>query len=94
MRWVFAIIDKSGRKIHLSSQRWAHIHKHPEMMNQLEQMKDALVHPDKIIEFDVDPAVRFYYRYDKTRQAFLLVSVKYLNGEGFVITSFYTDKIR
>ena len=26
-------------------------------------------------------------------ERYLLVSVKYLNGEGFVITSFFTNKI-
>jgi len=37
--------------------------------------------------------VRFYYKFYKNLSKYLLVSVKYLNGEGFVITAFYTSKI-
>jgi len=39
---------------------------------------------------------RFYYRYYKDRKTakYLLIIVKYLNGQGFIITSFYTDKIK
>ena len=60
---------------------------------QIEQIKETLTNPDKITKFDYDPDVRFYYRYYKERKEYLFVSVKYLNGEGFIITSFHTDKI-
>lgn len=91
---IFETKDKSGRIIYLTDERWKHILKHPEMANQLEQIKDTLSQPDtiKIIEQDLD--VRFYYRYYKDRREYLFISVKYLNGEGFIITSFYTDKIK
>ena len=93
MVWIFEIVDKSERRIHLSRERWFHIQKHPEMVNQIEQIKETLTNPDKITEFEYDPDVRFYYRYYKERKEYLFVSVKYLNGEGFIITSFHTDKI-
>jgi len=94
MSWVFEVIDKTGRVIHLSRERWAHIQQHPELTNTLERIKDALQSPDTIKDFEYDPQVKWYYKYDKTRKEYLLVSVKYLNGEGFIITSFYTDTIR
>ena len=93
MTWIFEIEDKSGRKIHLSNERWSHIQKHPDMSGQIEQIKETLTNPDKITEFEYDPDVRFYYRYYKDRKEYLFISVKYLNGEGFIITSFHTDKI-
>jgi len=86
--------DKSGRTIYISEERWLHILKHPEMSNQVEQIKDTLLRPDKITKADYDPEVRFYYKYYKDRKEYLFISVKYLNGEGFVITGFYTDKIK
>ena len=90
---VFETKEKSGRTVYLSSERLHHILKHPEMVNQLEQIKDTLYQPDKITRVEYDPDVRFYYRYYKEKGQYLFVSVKYLNGEGFIITSFYTDKI-
>ncbi len=89
---MFETKDKSGRIIYLTDERWKHILKHPEMANQLEQIKDTLLHPDTITE--QDPDVHFYYKYYKSRKEYLFISVKYLNGKGFVITSFYTDMIK
>ena len=94
MDWIFEIRDKSGRNIHLSDERWTHIQKHPEMSGNIEQIKETLVKPTLIIPQDYDPNVRFYFRFYKDMKKFLFVSVKYLNGDGFIITSFYTDKAK
>lgn len=94
MSWVLVVNDKSGRRIHLSRERWTHILRHPEMVNQLENIEETLKNPNKIIQFEIDPAVHFYFRYFKPKSQYLFVSVKYLNGQGFIITSFYTDKIK
>ena len=90
---VFETRDKTGRLIRLTSERWKHILKHPEMTNQLEQIKETLQKPDFIQEIEEDPEVRCYYKYYKERREYLHVSIKLLNGAAFVITSFYTDKI-
>ena len=91
---IFYTKDKTGRNVYLTDERWRHILKHPEMSNQIEQIKDTLLYPDKITNVNYDPDVGFYYRYYKDRKEYLFVSVKYLNGEGYIITSFYTDKIK
>ena len=92
--WIFETEDKSGRKIHLSKERWAHIQKHPGMSDQIEQIKETLENPNVINKFEYDPDVRFYYKYYKERKEYLFISVKYLNGKGFIITALYTDKIK
>jgi len=94
MAFIFEIKDKTGRTIHLTKERWAHIQKHPEMVNQLENIKETLQKPDIIHEFEYDQQVRFYFRYYKEKREYLFISIKYLNGNGFIITSFYTDKIK
>ena len=91
---IFEVKDKSGRNIYITDERWKHILKHPEMANQLEQIRDTLLHPDTVTKVEKDSDVRFYFRYYKDRKEYLFISVKYLNGEGFIITSFYTDKIK
>lgn len=94
MEWILEIVDTSGRRIHLSRERWLHILKHPEMVNQVEQIRATLEHPDVIIQASSDPQVHFYFKYYKERREYLFISIKYLNGEGFIITSHYTDKLK
>ena len=73
---IFETKDKSGRIIYMTDERWKHILKHQEMSNQLEQIKDTLLNPDKIAKIDYDIDVRFYYRYYKDRKEYLFISVK------------------
>lgn len=94
MNYLFEVIDKTGRKIHLSSERWAHITiKHPDLCNKLEDIKNTLMNPSFIIPQKYDPKMKNYYFYYKFQDCYLLVSVKYLNGNGFVATAFFTRKV-
>ena len=94
MTWIFEVEDKSGRKIHLSDERWKHIvTEHANLSDKIEDIKDTLANPLTIRRSKYDEKVRFYYKFYKNLSKYLLVSVKYLNGEGFVITAFYTSKI-
>jgi len=93
---VFEITDKTGRKIHLSKERWKHIQRHPHMYEQLENIKLTIQNPLTIRYYEEDEDVIYFYKEFKDgepSERYLLVSVKYLNGEGFIITSFFTDKI-
>ena len=93
-KYIFDIKDKSGRKIHLSKERWRHIRiEHPEIRDT-EEIQKTLLCPNKINSSDRDENVRWYYLYNKIRKRFLKVSVKYLNGNSYVITCHYTTKIQ
>ena len=94
MNIIFETIDITRRKIYLTSERFKHIMKHPIMQGKLEFIKETLERPHKIIGYDEDKNVGLYFRYYKNMKQYLFISVKYLNGKGFIITSFYTDKIR
>ena len=98
MNNVFEVIDRYGKSIHLSEERWKHIiHDHPEMANKLEEIKEIVKNPLVIKESKDDENVKHYYKYYKNlkqKAKYLLVSVKYLNEHGYVITSFYVDKIK
>ena len=90
----FEITDKTGRRIHLSNERWGHIRmEHPEIIKP-EEIEQVLIFPIKILQSDRDSKVRWYYIYNKKRKRYLKISVKYLNGEGYVITAHYTTKIQ
>jgi len=65
--------------------------------NQIELIKETLKQPLTIRYFSEDESVRYFYKDLKNKspqERYLFVSVKYLNGDGFVITSFFTNKIK
>ena len=94
MSFIFEIVDKSRRKIRLPKERWKHIRiEHPEI-TEPEEIEQVLTNPIKILPSDRDPKVGWYYTYKKQKKRYLKVSVKYLNGGGYVITAHYTTKIQ
>jgi len=96
MTYLFEIADKTGRKIHLTRERWKHIQKHPHMHDQEEKIQEVLQNPTTIRQFlENEQVMHFYkaYKQHDPSERYLLVSVKYLNGKGFIITSFFTNKI-
>jgi len=92
---IFEIADKTGRKIRLTQERWSHItQEHPEVVS-LEEVKDTLTSPLKIKSSKYSPEdVNYYYRFDKDKKKYLMVAVKYLNGDGFVITVYYLRNLK
>ena len=96
MSIVFETVDKNGKRIHLSIVRLKHIQKHPYMDDPINKISLVLKRPTSIRYFPDDEAVVYFYKEFKNMlisERYLLVSVKYLNGEGFIITSFFTNKI-
>ena len=98
MIWVFIVSDRFERKIYLSEERWNHIiYEHPDVSEKLYEIEDIIKNPLIIITDEDDESVKYYYKYYKhmkQKAKYLMVAVRYLNGEGYIITSFYTDKIR
>ena len=92
---IFEVTDKTGRKIHLSKERWKHIQKHPYIYEHLESIQSTLKNPITIRYEDDEKILYFYkeFKHHDSSEKYLLVGVKYLNGKGFVITSFFTNKI-
>ena len=95
---IFEIIDKTGRKIKLTKERWKHITSpvspHAYMTNYLEEIKQTLLEPNKITNSANSDTKVNYYKYYKIRKKYLRVIVNYLNGEGFIITSYFVGNIK
>ena len=94
MNNIFVVFDKTNRKIYLTKERYKHIMKHPGMHDKLGYIKETLQSPTKILQSNANRNTHFYFRYYKDRREYLFVSVRYLNSKGFIITSFYTDRIK
>ncbi|MCZ7357296.1 MAG: PBECR2 nuclease fold domain-containing protein [Candidatus Methanoperedens sp.] len=91
------VIDVFEKSIRLTEKRLEHILKRPEMSRQLERIKETLANPDLIKESNQDSSVWLFYRFyniTPVTEKYLLVAVRLLDGNGFIITAFYTDRIK
>jgi hypothetical protein len=91
------LVDHRGRSIRLSNERWQHILGHPEITGQQERIGETLSAPDIVIATPQDDSVHVYHRlYDKTpvTRKYLVVAVKYLEKDAFVLTAYFTSRVR
>ena len=98
MNIIFDVKDKTGRKLRMTDYNWHHIVKrHPEIASQKEKVIETLEKPDKITGSLEDEETKYYYKYYKNLPSpykFMRVIAKYLNGEGFIISSHFVKAIQ
>lgn len=91
------LTDRFDRKIRLTEERNAHILARTEMRGQEKKIIETIMGPEIVRHSIWDKDVHLYYKfYRKTpvTQKYLLVAVKVFNDEGFIITAFFTDRIK
>ena len=93
MNHIFEIVDKTGRRVHLSNERWRHIRiDHPDIRET--EIILSLQKPIKIIDKGKNKYFCYQnFKYKKSPATFLRVIVKYLNGLGYVITAYFVKDI-
>ena len=95
MKWFEDIHE---RQIRLTEERQEHIEvDHPEMSGQIDRIRETLLDPDVIVRSQTDPEVELFYRhYDTTpvTEKYLCVVVKVSTEDIFIITAYFTDKIK
>jgi hypothetical protein len=91
------IIDYADKKVRLTDERLGHIREHPEMVGQERRIREVLQEPDVVFTSHKDPSVHVYYRrYARSPvgSKHLMVAVKILEEDAFVITAFFTDDVK
>lgn len=94
---VFEVVSKLGKRVRLTEVQWAHMKtRHPELLGQLENMKATLADPDFVYHSTKEENHQYYKKFKKTpvTEKFLLLIVKHLNKEGFIITGFFVSLAR
>jgi hypothetical protein len=94
---MLKVRSKLEKVIRLDEDRWRHVLGHPEMENQRSRVKETLVDPDEVRESVRSSSIWLFYKlYTETpvSKKYLLVAVQVLNGEGFIVTAFFTDKVK
>lgn len=90
MDTLIEFLDQNGKRIRLTKDRWKHIaQEHPDI-GSAEEIRETVQQPTAVRPSDRDPNhVKWFYRRLKKQKLYMLVSVKYLNGDGFVITAHF-----
>lgn len=90
---LFTVPTPLGFSVRTTRQYWELIqHKHPEVIGKEEEVQNCLRQPEFVRHSTQDQAV--YLFYVAQPPYYLVVVVKRLNGEGFIITSYLSDKIK
>jgi hypothetical protein len=89
--------DYSERELRLTDERLDHIERRPEMVDQLDRIAETLLEPEEVRVSNQDESVLPYYRrYSETpvTEKFLLVVANVEVDSPFVISAFYTDRLK
>ncbi len=90
---IFVVKSRNGKEIRLTNAQWKHVsYRHPEMVNLLKDIEETIKNPTSIRKHS--EAIMKFYKFIKNKKKYLMVAVKVLNGEGFVVTSYFTTKIQ
>ncbi len=89
--------DVWGNSVSLTEERRAHLLEHPEMQGQEDKLAETLLEPDVVIQSQSDDTVRLFHRFYRrlaVGDKYLSVVVKYVEGDVFIITAYFTDKVK
>jgi hypothetical protein len=90
----FSVVCILGKRISVTEDYWQKIItiKHPSMAGKDAEVQRTLIDADEVRESRSDSLVRLYYR--QYSSLHLCVVVKHLNGSGFIVTTYFTDRIK
>lgn len=86
-----------GNIVSLTDKRKAHILEHPEMHGQENAISQTLFEPDVVVQSQSDETVKLFHRLYKglfIGDKYLCVVVKYIESNNFIITAYFTDKVK
>lgn len=94
MEICFEVKASSGKIIRTTQSHWELITKlkHPEIEGKEPEVKKCLSEPIEVRRSSEDPDVYLYY--SPYMAYYICVVARHLNGDGFIITAYMTDKIK
>jgi hypothetical protein len=97
MSIIFEVTAYDDRIVRLSEAQWRHIlFFHPEVESERVKIMEVVQKPEIVLEGatkDTRVCYRFYQSTPVTSK-YLAVVIKVLDREGFIITSYFTEKMR
>ena len=95
MSWL--LNDLWGNTVSLSNERLTHLLEHPEMRSQEDKISETLLKPEMVIQSTTDETVKLFHRFYlnlSIGDKYLCVVVKYMEIDIFIITAYFTDRIK
>lgn len=93
---ILEVISALNKEIRLTEVQFSHIilH-HPEIKNQEDKIISTLQEPDLVLFDEPKNNYNYYKKFESTpvTEKMLHAIVKHLNSGGFIITTYFTDKI-
>lgn len=89
--------DLWGKAVTLTVERRAHLLEHPEMREQEDKLAETLREPDVVVRSQSDDTASLFYRLYpglSIGDKYLCVVVKYAHAHAFIITGYFTDKVK
>ncbi len=88
---LFEVTDVFGRKIRTTENYWKKIKevKHQELRLGISEVKKTLLNPDEVRRSVTDPTIMLFAKRIESYDI-LIVAVKVLNGDGFLVTVYQT----
>jgi len=92
---LFEVKDVLGRKIRTTADYWQKIKtlKHWELKYDIPEVKNTLTKPEEIRRSVADTTILLYAQKQK-KYDILIVAVKVLNGDGFLVTVYQTKEFK
>lgn len=93
---LFEVRTPLGVLVRTTEGYWREIveNKHPVMAGKLGLVERALEDPEEVRRSRSDPHVFLHYQKEQGTPYWVCAVVKHLNGEGFIITAYRTDRIK
>lgn len=89
----FEVISSLGKKIRITKDYWDFIvEKHPPVKGREKEVKETLINPIEIRRSKEGENIYLYYK--KLNMHSLCAVCRHLNGDGFIITIYTTDRIK
>lgn len=90
---LFDVKDVFGKKIRTTQNYWNKIkeEKHTELIYGISEVTETLINPDIVLKSLVDTTIAIY-RKKMPSGEILVVVAKHINGEGFLVTVYQTNK--
>jgi len=94
---LFEVKSYDSKRVKLTRVQWLHIvFFHPEVESEQGKIEKALKEPEIVVEGATSDTKVCYRMFKATpvSRKYLAVVVKELDGEGFIMTSYFTERIR
>lgn len=92
---LFEVTDVLGKKIRTTKDYWQKIKtlKHRELKYGINKVKKTLIKPDEVRRSVTDSTILLYAQTQENYDI-LIVAVKVLNGDGFLVTAYQTTEFK